>query len=126
MAIVSSGVSFGAVEFLTKPFRDQELLEAVQRAIELDRKERGRQEFVHGVRQRYDSLTLREQQVLALVVQGIVNKQIAQELHITEPTVKLHRGRLSQKMKAASLVDLIRMAEVLGIGPPKDRADSRM
>jgi FixJ family two-component response regulator len=105
----------GALEFLTKPFRDQDLLDAVQHAIERDRRNRVRSADVADARRRYESLTVREQEVLALVVRGLINKQIGQELRIGEPTVKLHRGRVMQKMKAASIVDLIRMAEKLGI-----------
>jgi FixJ family two-component response regulator len=105
----------GALEFLTKPFRDQDLLDAVQHAIERDRQNRLRTADVADARKRYESLTVREREVLALVVRGLINKQIGQELRIGEPTVKLHRGRMMQKMGAASIVDLIRMAEKLGI-----------
>lgn len=105
----------GAVEFLTKPFRDQELLDAVQQAVERNRAERQEQAELADLRRRYDSLTSREQQVLALVVCGLINKQIGAELHISEPTVKLHRGRMMHKMRAASLADLIRLSERLGI-----------
>jgi FixJ family two-component response regulator len=110
----------GAVEFLTKPFRDQDLLDAVQQAVELDR--RGRQQTAEsaGLQQLYKSLTSREQEVLVLVVQGFVNKQIADDLDISEPTVKMHRGRLMQKMGADSLADLVRMAEKLGV--PRDKS----
>jgi len=105
----------GALEFLTKPFRDQDLLDAVHQAIERDHQNRLRRADIADLRKRYESLTVREQEVLALVVQGLINKQIGEELHIAEPTVKLHRGRLMQKMGAESIVDLIRMAEKLGI-----------
>ncbi|PWU04346.1 MAG: DNA-binding response regulator [Terriglobia bacterium] len=105
----------GAVEFLEKPFRDQELLDAVQVAIERDRRERRERMEIAGLRRRYDSLTSREQEVLALLVRGLVNKQIGDKLNISEPTVKLHRGRLMHKMAANSLADLVRMAEKLGI-----------
>ena len=105
----------GAVEFLTKPFRDQEILDAVHQAIERDRAERDRARETEAARKRYNSLTSREQEVLALVVQGFANKQIGDELNISEPTVKMHRGRLMDKMGADSLPDLVRIAEKLGI-----------
>lgn len=105
----------GAVEFLTKPFRDQDLLDAVQQALDRDRTARKQRAEVARLRERYRSLTPREQEVMALVVHGAPNKQIAEELRISEPTVKLHRGRLMHKMGAASLADLIRMSERLGI-----------
>ena len=105
----------GAVEFLTKPFRDQEILDAVHQAIERDRGERDRARETEAARKRYNSLTSREQEVLALVVQGFANKQIGDELNISEPTVKMHRGRLMDKMGADSLPDLVRIAEKLGI-----------
>ncbi len=107
----------GAIEFLTKPFRDQELLDAVQQAIERNRAERQERMQVAELQNRHQSLTPREQEVLACVVQGLLNKQIADQLKIAEPTVKLHRGRLMHKMGAASLADLIRIAEKLGIPP---------
>ena len=101
----------GALEFLTKPFRDQDLLDAVQQALERDRVWRKEEAKLATVRQRQQSLTVREQNVLKLVVQGLANKQIAAELGISEATVKLHRGRLMHKMGATSLAELIRMAE---------------
>jgi FixJ family two-component response regulator len=105
----------GAVEFLTKPFRDQEILDAVQQAIERDRRERDREREKEGLRRHYSSLTSREREVLVLVVRGLVNKQIGEELNISEPTVKMHRGRLMHKMGADSLPELVRIAEKLGI-----------
>ena len=107
----------GAIEFLTKPFRDQDLLDAVEQAIERDRRQRQQRAQISEMTERYSALTSREKEVLALVVQGLVNKQIGERLNISEPTVKLHRGRLMNKMKAESLADLIRMAERLGIPP---------
>lgn len=104
----------GAVEFLTKPFRDQDLLDAVSQAVEQDREARNRQTEMADLRQRYASLTTREQQVLGYVVRGLINKQIAAEIGISEATVKLHRGRLLEKMRAESLADLIIMAQKLG------------
>jgi FixJ family two-component response regulator len=105
----------GAVEFLTKPFRDQDLLDAVQHAIDGDRAARALRAETADLLQRYESLSTREQEVFELVARGMVNKQIAGELTISEATVKLHRGRLMQKMQADSLAELIRMAEKLGI-----------
>jgi FixJ family two-component response regulator len=103
----------GAVEFLTKPFRDQDLLDAVQQAIDRDRAHRGHRAELSDLTKRYTSLTSREQQVMRLVVQGVVNKQIANRLNISEPTVKMHRGHVMQKMRADSLADLIKTAEKL-------------
>jgi len=107
----------GAVEFLTKPFRDQEFLDAVQQALDRGKQERRERTRNAELQKLHSSLTVREREVFALVVQGRLNKQIADELSISEPTVKLHRGRVMQKMRADSLADLIRMAEKLGIGP---------
>lgn len=104
-------IKAGAVEFLTKPFRDQDLLDAVRQAIDSDLRQRTRENELAELRQRYSSLTPREQDVMKHVVRGLVNKQIAAEMGITESTVKLHRGRLMHKMKAESLAELIRMAE---------------
>jgi len=104
----------GAVEFLTKPFRDQDLLDAVHQAIERDRSGRARLAEDAELRQRFESLSPREQEVMALVSHGLLNKQIAAELNMSEATVKLHRGRVMQKMGAESLADLIRMSEKIG------------
>jgi FixJ family two-component response regulator len=106
-------VKEGAVEFLTKPFRDQDLLDAVHQAIELSTEIRKRRKETDILRKRYDSLTRREQQVMDLVVRGLINKQIAAQLNISEATVKLHRGQMMLKMAAESLADLIRMAQSL-------------
>lgn len=108
-------IKSGAVEFLTKPFRDQDLLDAVRQAIERDREARQREREVAGLRERYASLTTREQEVLRFVVRGLINKQIAVKIGISEPTVKLHRGRLMGKMQAESLANLISMAQQLGV-----------
>jgi len=109
----------GAVEFLTKPFDEQALLRAIQEAVERDRRARRQQAEMRELRDRYGSLTAREQQVMQQVVSGLLNKQIAAELNITEFTVKIHRGQVMRKMCAASLADLVRMADRLGIRSPK-------
>ena len=105
----------GAVEFLTKPLDEQKLLQAIQEAIERDRRTRQQHAEIRELRERYESLTAREQQVMQEVVSGLLNKQIAAELNITEFTVKIHRGHVMRKMRADSLADLVRMAESLGI-----------
>lgn len=105
----------GAVDFLTKPFRDQDMLDAVARAIERDRKRREDERIVSDVQARFESLTPREREVLALVTAGLMNKQIATEIGLAEITVKIHRGHIMKKMGARSLADLVRMAEMLGI-----------
>jgi FixJ family two-component response regulator len=107
----------GAVEFFTKPFRDQALLDAVRRALLRDSEFRKHRSEVLELRERLGTLTARERQVLALVVAGLLNKQIAGELGTSELTIKAHRGRVMRKMQAASLADLVRMAEKLGISP---------
>ena len=106
----------GAIEFLTKPFRDQDLLDAVQVALERDRKRRTHDKAVHAVRAHFEGLTPREQEVISLVTAGLMNKQIAAELGVSEITVKVHRGNVMKKMGARSLADLVRMADTLGIG----------
>jgi len=105
----------GAIEFLTKPFDDDDLLQAMQEAIDRDRRTRQQREAMRELRERYESLTARERQVMQQVVSGLLNKQIAAELDITEFTVKIHRGHVMRKMRADSLTDLVRMAENLGI-----------
>jgi FixJ family two-component response regulator len=105
----------GAAEFLTKPFRDQDLLDAVQQAVERDRAARRQRAELQELRDCYQSLTGREQEVMALVVRGLLNKQIAAELGTTEATIKMHRGKMMHKIGAESLADLIKMAERLGV-----------
>jgi FixJ family two-component response regulator len=109
----------GAVEFLTKPFREQELVEAIQHGIERHRAARQRNAELAGLRLLYDSLTAREREVFPLVASGMLNKQVADQLGTREKTVKVHRGQLMRKMKADSLADLIRMAGRLRLPSPK-------
>src|ERR687891_186338 len=109
----------GAVEFLTKPFRDQDLLDAIQQALERDRKGREQRAEIAELRKRFDSLTPREREVMALVVTGLLNKQIAGELGTSETTVKIHRRQVMDKMGAGSLAELVRMADRLGITSAK-------
>jgi len=109
----------GAVEFLTKPFRDQDLLDAIQQALQRDSAVREQQTEFHALKQRYQSLTVREREVMTLVVSGMLNKQIASELGASEATVKIHRGHVMQKMEAGSLVELVRMADKLKLSSGK-------
>src|SRR3984893_539428 len=105
----------GAVEFLTKPFRDQDLLDAIQVAIERDRIRRQSQQAISSVRSKFETLTSREREVMALVTSGLVNKQIAAEIGVSEITVSMHRSNLTKKMGAKSLAQLVRMADILGL-----------
>lgn len=103
----------GAVDFLTKPFRDQDMLDAVAAAIEMDRARRAEREAAARLRGLYGSLTEREKQIMALVTSGLMNKQVAGEVGLSEITVKIHRGNVMRKMEARSLADLVRMAQAL-------------
>ena len=105
----------GAVEFLTKPFREQDLLDAVRLGLERDRARRAGEAILSELRGRFEGLTSREQEVMAFVTSGLMNKQIAADLGVSEITVKVHRGNVMRKMSAKSLADLVRMADVLGI-----------
>jgi FixJ family two-component response regulator len=105
----------GAVEFLTKPFRDQELLDAIQVALNRDRTRRQNDSAVSSLRTLYESLTPREREVMALVTAGLMNKQIAAQLNVSEITVKVHRGNAMEKMGARSLAEFVRMADDLGL-----------
>jgi FixJ family two-component response regulator len=109
----------GAVEFLTKPFRDQELIDAIQAALEHDRGRRADAGAIAELRARFEVLTPREREVLTHVVCGRLNKQIAADLGLSEATVKMHRGQIMRKMQAGSLPELVRMADRLGVAAPR-------
>jgi FixJ family two-component response regulator len=105
----------GAVDFLTKPFRDQDMLDAVTQAIERDRKRRDAEKALAELRGLFESLTTREREIMALVTAGLMNKQVAGQLGLSEITVKIHRGHIMRKMRVRSLADLVRAAEALGL-----------
>ncbi len=117
----------GAVDFLVKPFRDQEMLDAVAGALEHDRKRRDEERLNSDLRARFESLTQRERQIMALVTDGLMNKQVAGRLGVSEITVKIHRGSVMRKMRAKSLADLVLIADHLGIrgqeAPPPSNSD---
>ena len=108
----------GAVDFLSKPFREQDMLDAVSAAIERDTQRRSRDAAMDGLRARYETLTPREREVMAHVVSGLMNKQVAGLIGLSEITVKIHRGHVMRKMGVRSLADLVRHAEALGISAP--------
>jgi FixJ family two-component response regulator len=108
----------GAVEFLPKPFRDQDMLDAVQQALERDRERRERNSGLAKLKSSFDTLTPREQEVMALVTAGLMNKQVAGEIGVSEITAKVHRGNIMRKMGAKSLAELVRMADALGVRRP--------
>jgi FixJ family two-component response regulator len=108
----------GAVSFLTKPLRSQDLLDAIREAINLDRTAREQRRKIASLRRQYELLTAREREVFALVAAGLLNKQIAEDLGTSERTVKAHRSQVMKKMQAKSLADLVRMADNLGVTPP--------
>jgi FixJ family two-component response regulator len=109
----------GAVEFLTKPFRDQDLLDAIQQALQHDRIAQEQRIEVDELQVRYQTLTAREREVMSMVASGMLNKQIASEIGASEATVKIHRGNVMQKMQAGSLIELVRMSDKLKLVPPQ-------
>jgi FixJ family two-component response regulator len=115
IAMTVKAMKAGAVEFFSKPFRDQDLLDAVKLALEKDETRRDIHKTIASVRSVYESLTPREQEVIKWVTAGLMNKQVAAEMGVSEITVKVHRGNVMRKMGASSLVDLVRMADMLGI-----------
>lgn len=115
----------GAVDFLAKPFREQDLLDAIAQAIERDRTRRRESDAASELTARYATLTAREREVMALAASGLMNKQIAGQLGTSEITVKIHRGHAMKKMQARTFADLVRMAEALGIGPSGAQAAPR-
>ncbi len=119
IAMSVAAMKAGALEFLTKPFRDQDLLDAVHRGLEEDRHRSRRELYLDALRQRYALLTSREQQVMRMAAAGLLNKQIAAELALSEVTVKVHRAHAMQKMQARSLPDLVRISDALDAGIPE-------
>ena len=117
IAMTVKAMKAGAVDFFAKPFRDQDMLDAVANALARDGERLAAEQSVAGLRTAYESLTPREREVLVFVVAGLMNKQIAYEMDLTEVTVKIHRGRVMKKMAARSVADLVRKAESLGVQP---------
>ncbi|MGO4307082.1 response regulator transcription factor [Cupriavidus sp. RAF12] len=117
IAMTVKAMKAGAVDFLAKPFRDQDMLDAVANALARDGERLAAEQSNEATRAGYDSLTPREREVLGFVVAGLMNKQIASEMHISEVTVKIHRGQVMKKMAARSVADLVRKSESLGIHP---------
>lgn len=117
IAMTVKAMKAGAVDFFAKPFRDQDMLDAVVNALARDGERLAAEQSVAGLRTAYESLTPREREVLVFVVAGLMNKQIAYEMDLTEVTVKIHRGRVMKKMGARSVADLVRKAESLGVQP---------
>ena len=113
----------GAAEFLPKPFRDQDLLDAIAHALDRDKEAKLQRAVLDGIRARYETLTVRERAVIALIVQGMLNKQVAAELGISEITIKVHRRSIMQKMEASSLADLVRMVERMTPPAPRRRIE---
>ena len=109
----------GAIEFLTKPCRDQDLLDAVRRALVEHRSQFDEAKHVAVLRSNFEALTAREKEIIAFVTAGLMNKQIAAQLGLNEGTVKMHRGNIMRKMQARSLAELVRMADILGVGAEK-------
>ncbi|CDY76003.1 two-component response regulator [Caballeronia glathei] len=118
IAMSVKAMKAGALDFLAKPFRDQDMLDAVAHALEADRVRRGTEKGMAELRGRYESLTPREREVLGYVVAGLMNKQIASEMNLSEITVKIHRGQAMKKMASRSVADLVRKAEALGVQLP--------
>jgi FixJ family two-component response regulator len=121
MPMVRKALKSGAVDFLIKPFQDEELLQAVERAIALDRSQRKMESLVNSIQTRAQTLTEREREIMELVTSGLTNKEIAGKLHLSVVTIKLHRGQVMRKMRADSLADLVRMAEKISKpGEPRE------
>ena len=109
----------GAIDFLSKPFRDQDMLDAVASALDADRKRRNADQSIAAVRSAFETLTAREREIMQLVTSGLMNKQVAGRLGLSEITVKIHRSNVMRKMGCQSLADLVRMASLLGLNPPQ-------